>query len=86
MKRTIPLIALFLLCGSSVLAQTSAATPLSPPERITVITIGEETIEGEVKAPAEGIISAPRPRSGHRSLVKPRIDFRRELLSSVASL
>jgi hypothetical protein len=76
--------ALSLVCASSVLAQTSAST--SVPERTTVITIGEETIEGDLKMPAGFVASARPPRSTHRTLVKPRIDFRRELLSSVASL
>jgi hypothetical protein len=46
----------------------------------------EDTIEGDLKLPNGGVVSASRPRSTHRTLVKPRIDFRRELLSSVASL
>lgn len=75
-----------LLCASSVLAQTSATLPSLPAERTTVITIGEETIEGDLKMPAGFVASARPPRSAHRTLVKPRIDFRRELLSSVASL
>ncbi len=84
MKRTI-CIALSLLCASSVLAQTSSTSV--PAERTTVITIGgEDTIEGDLKMPAGFVASARPPRSTHRTLVKPRIDFRRELLSSVASL
>ena len=85
MKRTI-CIALSLLCASSVLAQTSTTTSV-PAERTTVITIGgEDTIEGDLKMPAGIVASGRPPRSTHRTLVKPRIDFRRELLSSVASL
>lgn len=87
MKRII--FALSLVCASSVLAQTTkTASPSTsvPAERTTVITIGEETIEGDLKMPAGFVASARPPRSTHRTLVKPRIDFRRELLSSVASL
>lgn len=82
MKRTI--FALSLVCASSVLAQTSAPVPA---ERTTVITIGgDDVIEGDLKLPAGFVSSARPPKTTHRTLVKPRIDFRRELLSSVASL
>ncbi len=74
------------LCASSVSAQTSATVSSVPAERTTVITMGEDTIEGDLKLPA-GFVSAGRPpRLTRSTLVKPRVDFRRELLSSVSSL
>ena len=54
-------------------------------ERKTVINFEDDTIEGDLKTP-DGQYLEVRKKLRHRSLIKIRSDFRREVMSSVADL
>jgi hypothetical protein len=54
-------------------------------QRKTVINFEDDTIEGDLKTP-DGDYLSVRKRMRHKSLIRIRTDFRREVLSSVANL
>lgn len=51
----------------------------------TVINFDDDTITGTLKTPDASIIDAP-PQSVHENLIRVRSTFRKNILSSVASL
>jgi hypothetical protein len=54
-------------------------------QRKTVINFEDDTIEGDLKVPDGAYVQGTK-RVRHRSLIRIRTDFRREVLSSVADL
>ena len=54
-------------------------------QRKTVINFDDDTIEGDLKTP-DGQYLEVRKKMRHKSLIRIRTDFRREVLSSVADL
>ena len=54
-------------------------------QRKTVINFDDDTIEGDLKTP-DGQYLEVRKKMRHRSLIRIRTDFRREVMSSVADL
>jgi hypothetical protein len=53
--------------------------------RKTVINFEDDTIEGDLKTP-DAVYLEARKKMRHRSLIRIRTDFRREVLGSVADL
>ena len=69
-----------------VLATTGAAAQESDVKRpTTVISCEEELIYGTLQQPAGEVVTAPSPKK-HKSMVKPRRNFRREMLGSLHQL
>ena len=54
-------------------------------QRKTVINFEDDTIEGDLKVP-DGAYVEGRKKVRHKSLIRIRTDFRREVLASVADL
>jgi hypothetical protein len=54
-------------------------------QRKTVINFEDDTIEGNLKVPDGAYVQGSK-KVRHRSLIRIRTDFRREVLSSVADL
>ena len=54
-------------------------------QRKTVINFEDDTIEGDLKTP-DGQYLEVRKKMRHKSLIRIRTDFRREVLSSVGDL
>ena len=54
-------------------------------QRKTVINFEDETIEGDLKTP-DGVYLEARKKMRHKSLIRIRTHFRREVLNSVANL
>jgi hypothetical protein len=54
-------------------------------QRKTVINFEDDTIEGNLKVPDGAYVQGAK-KVRHRSLIRIRTDFRREVLSSVADL
>ena len=54
-------------------------------KRKTVINFEDDTIEGDLKTPDQGYVEV-RKKVRHRSLIRIRRDFRREVLGSIADL
>jgi hypothetical protein len=54
-------------------------------ERKTVINFEDDTIEGDLKTP-DGKYLEARKRMRHKSLIRIRKDFRREVMGSVSDL
>ncbi len=54
-------------------------------QRKTVINFEDDTIEGDLKVP-DGAYFQGRKQVRHKSLIRIRTDFRREVLASVADL
>ena len=54
-------------------------------QRKTVINFEDDTIEGDLKVP-DGAYVECRKKVRHKSLIRIRTDFRREVLASVADL
>ena len=53
--------------------------------RKTVINFEDDTIEGDLKTP-DAVYLEARKRMRHRSLIRIRNDFRREVLGSISDL
>ncbi|MCC7074590.1 MAG: adventurous gliding motility protein CglF [Deltaproteobacteria bacterium] len=53
--------------------------------RKTVINFEDDTIEGDLKTP-DAVYLEARKKMRHRSLIRIRTDFRREVLGSIANL
>jgi hypothetical protein len=54
-------------------------------QRKTVINFEDDTIEGDLKTP-DGVYLEARKKMRHKSLIRIRSDFRREVLGSIADL
>jgi hypothetical protein len=54
-------------------------------QRKTVINFDDDTIEGDLKTP-DGQYLEVRKKMRHKSLIRIRSDFRREVLGSIADL
>ena len=54
-------------------------------QRKTVINFEDDTIEGDLKTP-DGQYLEARKKMRHKSLIRIRTDFRREVLGSIADL
>ncbi|MCC7074591.1 MAG: hypothetical protein IT383_25005 [Deltaproteobacteria bacterium] len=81
------LIMVALGCTSLALASPAQAqeSGRQGADRRTVIDMGEDVIEGSLRAP-DGIVVPPPIRNQFRSLIQLRQDFRREILASGAQL
>jgi hypothetical protein len=71
-----------LLLAAGALAQDEAGVSY---KRKTVINFEDDTIEGDLKTP-DGQYLEIRKKMRHRSLIRIRRDFRREVLGSIADL
>lgn len=69
------------LSAASVLAQEAGVSY----KRKTVINFEDDTIEGDLKTP-DGDYLEIRKKMRHRSLIRIRRDFRREVMGSIADL
>jgi hypothetical protein len=86
-----------LLCAAVLLSTLTSMSALAQEEeganteggvsyqRKTVINFEDDTIEGDLKTP-DGQYLEVRKKMRHKSLIRIRTDFRREVLSSVAGL
>ena len=86
MKRTL-LATLLVLSPLGALPQEGKgqAQPKVEYEKKTVINFEDDTIEGDLKTP-DAVYLEARKKMRHRSLIRIRTDFRREVLGSVADL
>lgn len=86
MKR-IAVIALVLSASTVARAQDEGANTEGGVsyQRKTVINFEDDTIEGDLKVP-DGAYVEGRKKVRHKSLIRIRTDFRREVLASVAEL
>ena len=71
--------------SAGLLLATAAAAQDVSYKRKTVINFEDDTIEGDLKTP-DGQYLEARKSMRHRSLIKIRTDFRREVLGSIADL
>lgn len=76
-----------LLLSSAALAQDEGVNSEGGVsyQRKTVINFEDDTIEGDLKVP-DGAYVEGRKKARHKSLIRIRTDFRREVLASVADL
>lgn len=74
-----------LLLGALLFAGTAAAQDDVSYKRKTVINFEDDTIEGDLKTP-DGQYLEARKQMRHRSLIRIRTHFRREVLGSIAEL
>ena len=77
------LFALAVLGAGGTLAQEDAEDVQY--KKKTVINFEDDTIEGDLKTP-DGQYLEVRARMRHRSLIRIRTEFRREVLGSIADL
>jgi hypothetical protein len=86
-KKHIAVITLVLSAASVALAQDEGANTEGGVsyQRKTVINFEDDTIEGDLKVP-DGAYVEGRKKVRHKSLIRIRTDFRREVLASVADL
>ena len=82
--------ALVIAFGLALLATLSSATLAQDQggvsyKRKTVINFEDDTIEGDLKTP-DGQYIEHRKKMRHKSLIRIRRDFRREVLGSIADL
>ena len=75
----------FVLAAGSAIAQDTVSEGGVAYNRKTVINFEDDTIEGDLKTP-DGQYLEVRKKMRHKSLIRIRTDFRREVLSSVADL
>jgi hypothetical protein len=85
--KKIAVIALVLSTASLARAQDEGANTEGGVsyQRKTVINFEDDTIEGDLKVP-DGAYVEGRKKVRHKSLIRIRTDFRREVLASVADL
>ncbi len=75
----------FALTASSAIAQDTVSEGGASFARKTVINFEDDTIEGDLKTP-DAVYLEARKRMRHKSLIRIRQDFRREVLGSIADL
>lgn len=75
----------FSLVVGLLLASTSVEAQEAVYKKKTVINFEDDTIEGDLKTP-DGQYLEVRARNRHRSLIRIRKEFRREVLGSIADL
>lgn len=77
------------LAASTMIGSTGAAAQEAEAgvsyQRKTVINFEDDTIEGDLKTP-DGQYLEARKKVRHKSLIRIRTDFRREVLGSIADL
>lgn len=83
MKRTIRCVLAAAFVGS--LAALPAVAQDDNFQKKTIINFEDDTIEGDLKTP-DGEYLEARNRMRHRSLIRIRTTFRREVLGSIADL
>lgn len=71
--------------GAPARAQDSVTENGVAYNRKTVINFEDDTIEGDLKTP-DGAYLEARKKMRHKSLIRIRTDFRREVLGSIADL
>jgi hypothetical protein len=81
-KTAFMMIGLALALSSVAVAQEDDSVSY---KRKTVINFEDDTIEGDLKTP-DGQYLESRKNMRHRSLIRIRRDFRREVLGSIADL
>lgn len=81
------LVAMSTMTAMSAMAQDEGANSEGGVsyQRKTVINFEDDTIEGDLKVP-DGAYVEGRKKVRHKSLIRIRTDFRREVLASVADL
>lgn len=67
------------------LGQEGEGAPAVQYKKKTIINFEDDTIEGDLKTP-DGQYLEVRARMRHRSLIRIRTEFRREVLGSIAEL
>jgi hypothetical protein len=87
MKTMIPLLAAAMLFATAAAAQDEGVNVEGGVsyQRKTVINFEDDTIEGDLKTP-DGQYLTVKKKLRHKSLIRIRKDFRREVLSSVGDL
>lgn len=83
--RKLLVFALVGVVAAPVLAQDTVSEGGVSYNRKTVINFEDDTIEGDLKTP-DAVYLEARKKMRHRSLIRIRTDFRREVLGSVADL
>jgi hypothetical protein len=81
-------IAALAILGAGAAAAQDATSPDGAGvsyQRKTVINFEDDTIEGDLKTP-DGQYLEARKKTRHKSLIRIRTDFRREVLGSIADL
>lgn len=91
-RRTTAIAVLVGALSAGLLAGAAAAQDATAPDasgvsyqRKTVINFEDDTIEGDLKTP-DGQYLEARKKTRHKSLIRIRTDFRREVLGSIADL
>jgi hypothetical protein len=84
MMRAVVLV-VFALGSLSALGQETVTEGGVAYNRKTVINFEDDTIEGDLKTP-DAVYLEARKKMRHRSLIRIRTDFRREVLGSIADL
>jgi hypothetical protein len=74
-----------LLMSSAAIAQDTVTEGGATYNRKTVINFEDDTIEGDLKTP-DAVYLEARKKMRHKSLIRIRQDFRREVLGSIADL
>jgi hypothetical protein len=75
----------FVLAAGSAIAQDTVSEGGVAYNRKTVINFEDDTIEGDLKTP-DAVYLEARKKMRHKSLIRIRQDFRREVLGSIADL
>jgi hypothetical protein len=75
----------FVLAAGSAIAQDTVTEGGQSFARKTVINFEDDTIEGDLKTP-DAVYLEARKKMRHKSLIRIRQDFRREVLGSIADL
>lgn len=76
----------FLVTGAAIAQDATAPDSAGVSyQRKTVINFEDDTIEGDLKTP-DGQYLEARKKTRHKSLIRIRTDFRREVLGSIADL
>ena len=85
-KVTIAAVLGLLVSGAAIAQDASAPDAAGVSyQRKTVINFEDDTIEGDLKTP-DGQYLEARKKTRHKSLIRIRTDFRREVLGSIADL
>lgn len=87
MRAVVAVIAVIVALATPALAQDGGTVTEGGAtyNRKTVINFEDDTIEGDLKTP-DGAYLEARKKMRHKSLIRIRTDFRREVLGSIADL